>query len=83
MNSWYENWVRNNHGELAKKSGALVLNADLWDALITARSRLEKEGVLLNLVWVKGHNGDVGNEAADRLAVNGITEVPLSMRKSR
>jgi len=44
-----------------------VKNADLWLALDEATKRHQIEWV-----WVKGHNGDPGNERADALARAGI-----------
>lgn len=81
LNWWYEDW-RWEDGVLLNKVGRPVLNADLWEAMTAARARLEEVGVLVNVTWVKGHNGDVGNEAADQLAVRGIDEVPRGMRMS-
>lgn len=49
-------WMRNEHER--------ALNADLWDRLLTVAAKHN-----LNLRWVRGHAGDVGNERADRLAV--------------
>jgi len=43
------------------------VNNDLWDQL-DALSRLRK----VNWLWVRGHNGDPGNEEADRLAGNAM-----------
>lgn len=43
------------------------VNNDLWDQL-DALARLRK----VNWLWVRGHNGDPGNEEADRLAGNAM-----------
>lgn len=47
-----------------------VKNADLWQRLETACGRHR-----IDWHWVKGHNGDAGNERADRLANKGVDEV--------
>ena len=47
-----------------------VKNEDLWRALDEAASRHQ-----LRWTWVRGHNGDPGNERADALARQGITTV--------
>ncbi len=44
-----------------------VKNKDLWQRLDTAASRHR-----IDWRWVKGHAGDPGNEAADRLANQGL-----------
>ena len=64
---WLANWKRNGWKTAAKKP---VKNADLWRALDAACERHE-----INWHWVKGHSGDVGNEAADALANRGIDEM--------
>ena len=46
-----------------------VKNADLWQRLEAAAARHEVEWL-----WVKGHDGDPGNERADRLANRGLVE---------
>lgn len=63
---WMHNWKRNGWKTAARKP---VKNADLWRALDAACERHE-----INWHWVKGHSGDVGNEAADALANRGIDE---------
>jgi ribonuclease HI len=64
MTKWIENWKNNGWRTAAKKP---VKNADLWLALDEAVKRHE-----LTWHWVKGHNGDEGNERADKLANMGM-----------
>lgn len=44
-----------------------VKNVDLWQRLDQARTVHQ-----VQWVWVRGHNGDPGNEAADALANRGV-----------
>lgn len=44
-------------------NGRPVKNVDLWKQLLIACAQHE-----ISWVWVRGHSGDPGNEAADRLA---------------
>lgn len=61
---WKENnWMRN------KKDKAL--NSDLWDKLLNA---LEKHD-LVEVRWVRGHNGHRENERCDKLANLGIEKI--------
>ena len=46
-----------------------VKNADLWQRLDEARRRHE-----VNWHWVRGHDGNVGNERADKLTQRAIAE---------
>ena len=64
ITKWIEKWKNNGWRTAAKKP---VKNADLWLALDEAVKRHE-----LTWHWVKGHNGDEGNERADKLANMGM-----------
>ena len=66
ITEWIINWKKRNWRTAAKKP---VKNEDLWKLLDTQVSRHDVEWV-----WVKGHAGNEGNEAADRLANRGIDE---------
>ncbi|KAF2688771.1 ribonuclease H-like protein [Lentithecium fluviatile CBS 122367] len=60
---WYEKWEENRWKNSAGKD---VENKDLIKPI---RSRLEERetaGAQTELVWVKGHNKNVGNEGADK-----------------
>ncbi|MFP5358486.1 MAG: ribonuclease HI [Gammaproteobacteria bacterium] len=48
-----------------------VKNQDLWERLDAAVARHQ-----VQWRWVKGHNGDAGNERADQLANQGIAQCP-------
>lgn len=66
ITTWINGWKRNGWLTSAKEP---VKNADLWQRLEEACARHQVEWH-----WVKGHNGDEGNERADRLAARGLSE---------
>jgi len=61
---WIHNWKRNNWRTSARKD---VKNAELWKRL----DQLSQQHSI-EWIWVKGHSGDEGNDAADRLANQGV-----------
>ena len=67
MNQWIQNWKKNNWRTAAKKD---VKNKELWQKLDQLISQHQ-----VQWHWVKGHSGDVGNEAADLLANKGIDSI--------
>ncbi len=67
IRSWLPNWKKRGWKTAAKKP---VKNKDLWQALDKAASRHD-----IRWVWVKGHDGNPGNEEADALANQGIDEL--------
>ncbi len=66
LTKWIKGWKRNGWKTADKKP---VKNQDLWMALDAACQRHE-----ITWKWVKGHNGDPGNERADELARMGTEE---------
>nr|WP_312894631.1 ribonuclease HI [Nonomuraea soli] len=60
ITSWIAGWKRNGWKTAGREP---VKNADLWQRLEEAAGRHRVEWL-----WVKGHNGDPGNERADELA---------------
>lgn len=60
ITKWIFGWQKNGWKTAAKKP---VLNADLWQELLTVSKRHRIEWI-----WVKGHDGHPENERADRLA---------------
>jgi len=67
VTKWIHGWKKNGWKTADKKP---VKNAELWQALDEAARRHTIEWV-----WVKGHNGDPGNERADALARAGIDAI--------
>ena len=61
---WLAGWKRRDWRTADKKP---VKNQDLWQRLDAATQPHR-----IDWRWVKGHNGDPGNEAADRLANQGL-----------
>jgi len=64
LNEWLPSWKARGWRTADKKP---VKNRDLWQRLDTAAARHR-----IDWRWVKGHAGDPGNEAADRLANQGL-----------
>lgn len=61
VQGWFRKWHRNGWLTQAKTE---VKNRDLWEPFID----LVVERDEIRFLWVKGHSGDLGNEAADLLA---------------
>jgi ribonuclease HI len=67
INEWMPNWKKRGWKTAARKP---VKNKDLWQTLDEAVARHE-----IDWRWVRGHDGNPGNEAADALANRGIDEL--------
>ena len=50
------------------------LNSLLWQKVCQECCRCFKDGIELEIKWVKGHAGDEGNELADYLANRGVSK---------
>lgn len=62
-------WKENNW---QLRDGSPVKNLDYWKRLDEAYTKLSDRGVDVKTKWVRGHNDDLGNTLADRLATLGI-----------
>ncbi|KAJ6123179.1 Ribonuclease H [Penicillium capsulatum] len=65
---WFINWRRNNWMTKDKKP---VENRDLIESILVKIEERNDLKVKTLFEWIKGHNKDPGNEAADQLAVSG------------
>ncbi len=64
ITEWLPGWKARGWRTASKQP---VKNQDLWERLDAAQARHQ-----VDWRWVKGHNGDPGNEAADQLANLGL-----------
>jgi ribonuclease HI len=72
ITKWLPGWQRNGWKTAARQP---VKNVDLWQRLVAAMAPHQ-----VNWTWVRGHNGDPGNERADELARQGISEAASRRR---
>jgi ribonuclease HI len=73
MTEWLPGWKARGWKTAAKQP---VKNVDLWQRLDVLVST---SGHSIDWRWVRGHNGDPGNEHADMLANRGV-EIALKQR---
>ncbi|MCD8516958.1 MAG: ribonuclease HI [Burkholderiaceae bacterium] len=73
ITEWLPNWKLRGWRTAAKQP---VKNADLWQKLDDAAARHQ-----IDWRWVRGHDGDPGNERADELANEGVLTVVRSTEK--
>ena len=66
MTEWLPGWKAKGWKTSTKQP---VKNVDLWQAL---DELVNRGGHVIEWRWVRGHNGDVGNERADVLANKGV-----------
>ncbi|MEE2691933.1 MAG: ribonuclease HI [Pseudomonadota bacterium] len=67
VTQWMKNWKRNGWRTADRKA---VKNKDLWETLDALSA-----GRAIEWRWVRGHDGDPGNERADELARHGLASV--------
>ena len=72
MNEWLDGWKRRGWRTADKKP---VKNADLWQTL----DQLVQQHTV-DWRWVRGLNGDPGNERADQLANRGVEQARKAQR---
>lgn len=65
---WYKGWQKNGW---KTTGGGPVLNKDLVVAIRELIDERDENGAATEFQWIKGHSADLGNEAADKLAVAG------------
>jgi ribonuclease HI len=75
ITEWLPGWKAKGWRTAAKQP---VKNVDLWQAL---DALVSQGGHEIDWRWVRGHNGDPGNERADALANLGV-EAALGRRSS-
>ena len=68
MTEWLPGWKARGWRTAAKQP---VKNVDLWQRLDALVNGVGHE---IEWRWVKGHNGDPGNERADALANRGVAQ---------
>ncbi|KAJ8453534.1 hypothetical protein ONZ45_g19680 [Pleurotus djamor] len=68
MTEWLEGWRQRGW---MKSKGESVKNRDIIEYLALLLDSRERWGQTVTFEHVKGHSGDVGNDGADRLAVQG------------
>lgn len=73
ITKWIHGWKKNGWKKADKKP---VLNVELWQRLDTAC-----QNRVIDWQWVKGHAGHDGNEYADKLANQGIDNLPMNFDK--
>ena len=62
---WSENGWR-------KSDGEQIANRDLWEQIFGLYNELIDSGVIVDLMWIKGHSDSVGNCYADVLATKSM-----------
>lgn len=61
-NEWLPNWIAKGW---RKAKGKPVLNVEIWKRIVALKDAHPK----VRVEWVRGHNGNAGNERADTLAI--------------
>lgn len=68
ITEWSPHWIRNNW---IRRDGTPVPNTEMWKTVLADVSSLKDKNIKLSVEWVRGHNDNFGNEAADKLATVG------------
>jgi len=73
ISKWLAGWIKKGW---KKSDNSPVLNTDLWQEYLKESKRHN-----INVVWVKGHDGNIENERCDALARQAISEIRKNMWK--
>lgn len=72
LTQWVKKWVKN---DWLTKDGNPVANRGYWETLLGLETAWKEKGNKVELVWIKGHSGDVGNDLADLNARTGSGQI--------
>lgn len=73
LTQFITSWVTNNW---RKKTGEVIANREHWERIYPKWNAVKEAGRTIQLEWVKGHSGNVGNDLADLNARTGSGGVP-------
>lgn len=65
IEEWSNSWIRNNW---IRQDGTAVPHQYTWKGLLKNLEVLKDKGTNFKITWVKGHNDNLGNDIADKLA---------------
>lgn len=65
VTEWMPGWKKRGWKNSANK---VVENLDLWKEVNTLIQELGERNIRIRWSWVRGHNGDSGNEVVDKIA---------------
>lgn len=74
-NEWLSNWQKNNWKNSSKKE---VLNKDMWVKTLALLNSLSDKGINVLIKHVKGHNGQIFNERADKICTSIATKEEIT-----
>lgn len=72
INEWLDGWKAKSWRRADKKP---VEHRDIWEQIDAHKQRLQ-----LTAKWIRGHNREIGNEHADRLAFQGAQGVTIQRK---
>lgn len=68
LTQWIAKWMKNNW---VKADQQPVANKELWIELLAEKEKWTATGRIIDMAWVEGHSGDMGNDKADVNALRG------------
>jgi len=74
LNQWVQGWIKNGW---TKSDGSEITHVGLWRRLHELSEECKAAIPSSTWKWLKGHNGDLGNECSDELATKAVV---LSMK---
>jgi len=76
LKDWSRNWIANNWRNARNQP---VKNSEQWQQLVTLRDQVLASDGTVDYQHVKGHSGDLQNDAVDRIAVEARDVAALSV----
>jgi ribonuclease HI len=76
VTEWFPTWIEKKWKNSAGKD---VMNKDIIEPIIDRIAERRLAGASTKFNWVKGHENNLGNVAADALATNGAREAKTQL----
>lgn len=76
---WVPIWARQ---QWRRQDGTTINNVEKWKTVSSLVETIKAQGIIFSIYWVKGHNGDLGNGIADKLATIGVMYSSMGIQKN-